>query len=713
VTVAAMAFVARQLYRSGGTNTVLVIGQFLVALQLVKLWEQRGNRDFGQVLVLSVLLMVAASINTASLLFGLLLVAYLFIALYCCLLFHLKIETDAAKAAMPLPEEKISEAALRQDQRHLARSMRRLTGIVSAVAIVMAVFVFIVFPRGAGQNVLANIQFSPSQTLTGFSDEVNLTDVTRIAQNDAVVAHVELFHNDQRADGVATLLLRGQTLDTYTSDHGHGQWTRSPRNTPPSTVTRDVPFPFRFVSRSTNERWRQKILLHPTGTRTLFALAGPVNITSRRDLRLYCDADGVMTTDEPLNSELEYEVVSTGQVDESDRGGPRMRDRPIDPQIGKYAARPDVSGSNAQGPLAAQRMQRMQQQSPIYRVTRQTFVQPDPDPLDEQIADAIENHLRGPQFSYTLDTTDAKDRPGQDPYLWFLTSPDGHRGHCEYFAGAMVLMCQSLGINARMVTGFKCDEFNATPGAGYYIVRQSHAHAWVEVLVKEGEGVRWKTYDPTSGRDDNRSSRQAGLWTSFKHFLDFIEYTYATNVIAYDNDNRENIMQAVESKMTAQVYKGLNGGWTFGDWSGFDQMFERLTGSLANLLTLLVALGALAAGGWSLWQRRQLRRRAMRMGIESLPPEERHRLARQLGFYDDLVRLLARHDITRPPHLTPMEFARSLLFLPSDLYETVRRLTGVFYRVRYGRADLTPAQQRRLGNVINRVEGALSGADGR
>ena len=70
VTVAAMAFVARQLYRSNGTNTVLVIGQFLVALQLVKLWEQRANRDFGQVLVLSVLLMVAASINTASLLFG-------------------------------------------------------------------------------------------------------------------------------------------------------------------------------------------------------------------------------------------------------------------------------------------------------------------------------------------------------------------------------------------------------------------------------------------------------------------------------------------------------------------------------------------------------------------------------------------------------------------------------------------------------------------
>ena len=37
---------------------------------------------------------------------------------------------------------------------------------------------------------------------------------------------------------------------------------------------------------------------------------------------------------------------------------------------------------------------------------------------------------------------------------------DLKRGHCEYFAGAMALMCQSLGMQARVVTGFKCDEYN-------------------------------------------------------------------------------------------------------------------------------------------------------------------------------------------------------------------------------------------------------------
>ena len=176
---------------------------------------------------------------------------------------------------------------------------------------------------------------------------------------------------------------------------------------------------------------------------------------------MFCDPDGVMTTDEPLGRELEYEVVSTGQVDESDRGT-RHRDRPIDPQIAQVRRpQPEVSGSNADGPLAAQRLQR----SPaLPRPRADRACSPTPTRSTSRSPTRSRHHLRGPQFSYTLDTTDARDRIGQDPYVWFLTSPDGHRGHCEYFAGAMVLMCQSLGMNARMVTGFKCDEYNATPG---------------------------------------------------------------------------------------------------------------------------------------------------------------------------------------------------------------------------------------------------------
>src|SRR5438067_10618085 len=151
VTLIAFVYIADLVLHSA-TTPILIIGQFLVLLQLVKLYEQRANRDYAQLLVLSLLLMVAAAINTASLVFGLLFITYLFLSLYCCLLFHLKVETDIARAALALPDESVSPQRLRQDQRYLSRSMRRLTGFVSAVAVLTAVVVFLFFPRGSGQN---------------------------------------------------------------------------------------------------------------------------------------------------------------------------------------------------------------------------------------------------------------------------------------------------------------------------------------------------------------------------------------------------------------------------------------------------------------------------------------------------------------------------------------------------------------------------------
>src|SRR5262249_52431862 len=109
-----------------------------------------------------------------------------------------------------------------------------------------------------------------------------------------------------------------------------------------------------------------------------------------------------------------------------------------------------------------------------------------------------------------------------------------------------------------------------------------------------------------------------------------------------------------------------------------------------------------------LWEKWLLRRRARRIGLESLSSAEQIRLARQLGFYDSLTRLLERHQIIRPAHLTPMEFSESLTFLPIDAFDIVQRITAAFYRVRYGGAELAPEQQRRFVDSIDLVETALS-----
>ena len=82
----------------------------------------------------------------------------------------------------------------------------------------------------------------------------------------------------------------------------------------------------------------------------------------------------------------------------------------------------------------------------------------------------------------------------------------------------------------------------------------------------------------------------------------------------------------------------------------------------------------------------RLLRRAERIGIGSLPGDEQLRLARQLEFYDNLLGLLNRRRITRRPQQTPLEFSQSLSFLPAQTYEAIRRLTELFYRVRYAAA---------------------------
>jgi hypothetical protein len=54
-----------------------------------------------------------------------------------------------------------------------------------------------------------------------------------------------------------------------------------------------------------------------------------------------------------------------------------------------------------------------------------------------------------------------------------------------------------------------------------------------------------------------------------------------------------------------------------------------------------------------------------------------------------------------------MEFSRSLSFLPADAYDTVHRLTLLFYKVRYGGIELPAARRRRLENVLARLADEL------
>ena len=79
---------------------------------------------------------------------------------------------------------------------------------------------------------------------------------------------------------------------------------------------------------------------------------------------------------------------------------------------------------------------------------------------------------------------------GQDAVDHFLFETDV--GFCEQFASATAVMLRSLDIPTRFVAGYTPGRRN--PFTGYYEVRNSDAHTWVEVWFP---GVGWYEFDPT------------------------------------------------------------------------------------------------------------------------------------------------------------------------------------------------------------------------
>lgn len=718
LTVLAAAYTSWQIFHDP-TKPIFPIGNFLLFLQLIKLYELRGNRDYAQLLVLSLLLMVAAAISTASLLFGIIFVIYLLLSPYACLLFHLKVETDHAKKQMGLDERTANPMTLRQDQRYLNRSMTHLTSLVAICAIVMAVIVFLFFPRGSGSNMLT-WRFRPALQATGLSDNMSMQSVARIQQNTAEIAWVTINHNG-RPVTAGPIYLRGTVYDTYQSDPNSSQrwtWTRS--SAVPGRqylqVRQDTPETI-LPTQAGSDRWVQEFKpLNPIGVNFLLGMGGISNITLGRNVRLaYIDADHILTLEQALIGDLNYTVESTGVMEAHPPISPRSvsvnemgqrvmaaideasrtRTRKLDPRIRDYALQADVSGTDASGrPLAE-------------GLVQGALVPPD---NAEQIARNIETHLRT-GFSYTLDLSNNQPKDSDiDPIVDFLY--DSKKGWCEHFAGAMTTMCQSLGLRARLVSGYKVDEFNNM--GGYFIARQSHAHAWVEVLVRDKDRYIWKTFDPTSARDADAVAREAGAWTKFRHLLDYMEHLWANSVVAYDASTQNSLLDDVETKLVNVTIRANSTVKSSRSWfsDAMNWLSEsKYTISEAIIIVMLTVMTVIAVGliGWYVWQRRKLMRRARRIGLDSMKAREARRLARQLGFYEDLIDLLARRQIVRASHLTPLEFGHSLTYLPLEAYETIVRLTEIFYRVRYGKATLSPGRRRLLGRAVDRLASQLFG----
>lgn len=459
--------------------------------------------------------------------------------------------------------------------------------------LLIAVPLFALLPRVRAPFIVGR---SPGTGMTmeaaGFSDEVTLDSIGNIRGSRQVALRLL---DEGRPAPDREIRFKGATYDLYQG----GSWRRSPTRGP---LERQGGARF-LLSRAEPERW-VKIWLRPLRSRSL-PLPVEAAVLEPRTTRLEIDAGGAIAlTFDPFET-VEYRVglaerpVLLGTVP-GPAPDPALDLAGVTPRIAELAA------TVMRGDSAAEK------------------------------AGRLERYLMQ-NYAYTLDY---RGRSAENPIENFLFRY--RSGQCEYFASSMVLMLRSQGIPARLVTGFLGGEYN--PFEGYYIVRDSNAHAWVEAYLPDaGARAGWRVFDPTppAGRPEGR---QKSSWLLAQQAWDFMLFRWDRYVLTfglYDQIRLFGSLRSMWSDFWGLFQKQDRGRDESGQpaETGDGQPSEEGSGAgpdsgLEEAVPYLAGLALLAAlGGFLAWRLRspltatvayrRLRHRLGRSGTplpDSLPP---------------------------------------------------------------------------------------------
>ena len=267
--------------------------------------------------------------------------------------------------------------------------------------------------------------------------------------------------------------------------------------------------------------------------------------------------------------------------------------------------------------------------------------------------------LRERQLTYTLSPPLLGDQP-VDEFLF-----DTRRGFCEHFSSAFAVMMRAVGIPARVVTGYQGGTVNRFDGT--LVVRQSDAHAWVEVWLAERGWVR---VDPTAlAVPDRIELGLSGALPAGEARPFMLRSGFAADMLRGMRDRWEAVSSAWNSNII-----------------GFDQQRQR---SLLERLGLdrvdLRALGLLLVGcilvltmilvGW------MMRRR---------PAGDALDLA-----WQRFCRKLARAGVARLPSEGPLDYAERVARALPEHATRARCIASRYARLRYGPGGPDVAAQTR------------------
>jgi hypothetical protein len=301
----------------------------------------------------------------------------------------------------------------------------------------------------------------------------------------------------------------------------------------------------------------------------------------------------------------------------------------------------------------------------------------------------IRQHLLK-NYRYSLDIASDRSAHPLEDFLFTRKT-----GYCEHYATAMVVMLRTIGLPARLVTGFLASEWNEF--AHYYTVRQRDAHAWVEVYFPESG---WMTFDPTPPDPGGVSTpwwhSLDGVWASMRLRWDrlIIQYsgTDQLSVVQEVRDRQETLQSNVSTTIASWMLHWL---------ASISAAVTGVSSRPAREVGLVLLIGGSLLIIW-----RVVKRRGTGRSDGAWNSSER---TLAISWYQQMLDAAAAQGFPKPLGKTPMEFARYVEKHWTDAAPHIDRLTHLYCRARFGLHTLT--QEDRVG--AEAALRALSSKDGR
>ena len=385
---------------------------------------------------------------------------------------------------------------------------------------------------------------------TGLSGSMQMGAMAEIANDDEIALRVRF---DGRAPPPEAMYFRGPVLTRFDGR----EWTRQLNgNTPAPRQRTDLQLlgqPLRYEMTLEPSRLPLLPLLELTPDR-IDAAPQPEGIVAwmRSDLQ--------WQTDRPVAERLRFDASAWPLH----RHGPRQM---------TLALREHVALPPDHNPRTLEWAAALRRQPALAQADARTLVA------------AVLEHLRRGDYLYTLEPGSYGKHAVDEFWL------DRKLGFCEHFAASMVVVLRAMDVPARIVTGYQGTD--PIPVDGYYIVRQSNAHAWVEYW-QPGEG--WIRVDPTATVSPDRIMRGASLAPRqgvVAGALGSVSPQLLARVRAVLEAANNRWNQWVMNYSRGQQFKLMESlGVDAPTWQ-----------DLALALISLLCAGSLAGAGWALWDR--------------------------------------------------------------------------------------------------------------